>query len=255
MTDNTMREFYFKDTERNVAYQGVVPNNDTNCPPFEYYRLLYAEMMYKNLAWVLSVKCPNHVPEQYVRKYALGKTDELIAKALSKSHPNSVIHQLLSDDSLSKKQQETLLKDAILTGSEILWLNKEAQDLGYLLDVYHEETYPDKFNEKRMPIVFNQKEDGSFDVLGSTDMTEGELRALLEQRKVVQARIYHRNSSWHCFYYTFKGLAGEECGVLGSQPHYHYLSNRSGVSWDTLLKRIKACNMPTSKVHIRIKHD
>ena len=250
-----MREFYFKDKERNVAYQGVVPNNDTNCPPFEYYRLLYAEVMFKNFAWVLSVKCPTHIPEQYVRKYVLGRTDELIAKALLRSQPNPKIHQLLSDDSLSKRQQEMLLKDVTLTGSEILWLNKEAQDLGYLLDVYHEETYPDKFNEKRMPIVFNQKEDGSFDVLGSTDMTEGELRALLEQRKVVQARIYHRNNYWHCFYYTFKGLAGEESGILGSQPHYHYFSDRSRLSWDTLLKRIKECNMPTSKVHIRIKHD
>lgn len=129
---------------------------------------------------------------------------------------------------------------------------KEAQELGYLLDVYHEETYPNKFNEKKKPIVFNQKDDETVEKLGSTDMTDGEMRSLLEQRKVVQARIYHKNGNWHCFYFTFKGLEGEESGIMGSKPHYHYLSDKSGISKEELLKRIKECDMPSSKVHIII---
>lgn len=146
-----------------------------------------------------------------------------------------------------------LRRDISLDAAELLWLNKEAQDLGYLLDVYHEEVCPVKFNEKRKPLLFNQNDDGSIDKVGSTDMTDGEMRALLEQRKVVHARIYHRNSQWHCFYYTYKGLAGEENGVMGSKPHYHYLSDKSGIAMDELLKRIKECDMPSSKVHIIIK--
>lgn len=130
-----MREFYFKDKKTNAAYRGVVPHNDVDCPPFDYFRFLHAEMCFKNFSWMLSVKCPIKMP-------------------------------------------------------------KDAQELGYLLDIYHEETYPEKFNEKKKPVVYSKKDDGTIDALGTTDMTEGELRALLEQRKVVQARIYHKNEHW-----------------------------------------------------------
>ena len=247
-----MREFEFRDIDRNVAYRGVIPCNDLNCPPFEFFRMLHAEIWFKNYTWLLSIKCPVHIPEKYVRRYALEQTDLLISETLSRSTRNVEIFQLLNDDSLSWKQQEKLLRGVTLSGAEFLWLNKDAQELGYLLDIYHEETYPKKFNEIKKPIVFNQKDDGSIETLGSTEMSDGEMRALLEQRKVVQARIYHRESHWHCFYFTFRGLAGEEGGVMGSKPHYHYLSDKCGIPIDDLLKMIKECNMPSSKVHIII---
>ncbi|MDO5447960.1 MAG: hypothetical protein Q4F34_09300, partial [Prevotellaceae bacterium] len=84
------------------------------------------------------------------------------------------------------------------------------------------------------------------------EMSDGEKRALLEQRKVIQARIYHKDDHWHCFYFTFKGLAGLEGGVMGAKPHFHYLSDKSGIIWEELIKRIKDCDMPASKVHIVI---
>ena len=129
----------------------------------------------------------------------------------------------------------------VLTPVDILWLNKNAQELGYLLDIYHEETYPVKFDEKQKPVVFNQNDDKTIETIGKTSMTEGEMRALLEQRKVIQARVYHKDSHWHCFYFTFKGLAGQEKGVMGMQPHYHYISDKSGIEWDDLIDGIKKC--------------
>lgn len=176
----------------------------------------------------------------------------MIADKLANSKPHPAIHQLFFDESLSHKEQIKLLKDVTLTPTDILWLNKEAQDAGFLMDIYHEEKYPEKFDEKKHPLLFQKKEDGSIEKMGSTDMTEGEMRALLEQRKVIQARVYHKESIWHCFYFTFKGLAGEESGITGSKPHYHYLSDKSGVKWDDLVSRIKDCDMPSSKVHIVI---
>ena len=80
----------------------------------------------------------------------------------------------------------------VLTPVDILWLNKDAQELGYLLDICHVETYPVKFDEKQKPVVFNTKDDQSIETISKTDMTAGEMRALLEQRKVIQARVYHK---------------------------------------------------------------
>lgn len=171
---------------------------------------------------------------------------------LLKSIPNPAIHQLITDESLSNKDRNKLLKGVILTATDLLWLNKEAQDAGYLLNIYHEEKWPEKFDEKMPPLLCHKKKDSSMEKLGISDMTEGEMRALLEQRKVIQARVYHKGNLWHCFYFTYKGLAGDESGLMGSKPHYHYLSDKSGIVWDELLKRIKDCDMPSSKVHILI---
>ena len=185
-------------------------------------------------------------------KFMLDETDKMISEQLSKTVASPEIRILLTDDTLSYKEQNKLLKDVTLKAKDLLWLNKDAQDNGYLLNVYHEEKYPSKFDEKKHPFVFNQKPDGTIESIGETTMTEGEMRALLQQRKVDQARVYHKGQTWHCFYFTFKGLAGEESGIMGSKPHYHYLSDKSGITWDDLMKRIKDCDMPTSKVHIVI---
>ena len=247
-----MEEFFFKDKDKNISILGIAPHNNVNCQPFDYFRLGHAQTMVRVFSDVLKVKCPIPIPESMVRKFILDETDKMIAEHLSNTVAKSEIHTILTDDTLSYKEQNKLLKDVTLTVSDLLWLNKEAQDYGYLLDLYHEEKYPSKFDEKKPPSVFNQKPDGSIESIGDTTMTEGEMRALLQQRKVVQARVYHKGQTWHCFHFTFKGLAGEESGIMGSKPHYHYLSDKSGITWDDLMKRIKECDMPTSKVHIII---
>ena len=247
-----MREFYFKDKNTNVAYRGIMPHNDIDCLPFDYYRISFAYNMANQVEDILKIKCPIVIPEHYIKKIILEETDKMIADKLKGSAPKYAIHQLFKNDTLSYKQQNKLLKNITLTSTDFLWLNKEAQDMGYLMDVYHEEKYPIKFDEKKHPVFCYQTEDGAIGKMGETDMTEGEMRALLEQRKVIQARVYHKDNIWHCFYFTFKGLAGEENGLMGTKPHYHYLSDKSGITWNDLMTRIKECDMPTSKVHIFI---
>jgi hypothetical protein len=247
-----MREFFFKDKQTKESYRGIHPKDDVNCLPFDYFRYGHAEVTSRAFQDFLKIKCPIPIPDSLVLEFMLQQTDDLIAEMLKNSTPKPEIHQLLSAETLSYKDQNKLLDGITLGPSDILWLNKEAQEMGYLLDIYHEEKYPIKFNEKQMPVVFHEEKDGTIKQMGTTDMTEGEMRAFLEQRKVIQARIYHKDDIWHCFYFTFKGLSGLERGLMGSQPHYHYLSDKSGISWDELIRRIKTCDMPTSKVHIII---
>lgn len=248
-----MREFFFKDKLKNISFRGIMPSNDVNCPPFDYYRFSCAELSFKTFSERLKAQCPIDIPKDFICNFVLSQVDANINNMLLSAPLKPEIHQLLLDNSLSAKEQERLLKGVVLTPVDILWLNKDAQELSYLLDVYHEETYPVKFDEKQKPYVFNQKEDGSVESIGNTDMSEGEMRALLEQRKVIQARVYHKGSHWHCFYFTYKGLAGQEKGEMGAQSHYHYVSDKSGITWNELIDCIKKCKMPTSKVHIIIK--
>lgn len=243
-----MREFYFKDKKSNVAFRGFQATTDIDCLPFDYFRYGHAYNTANIFQDVLKVKCPISIPDDLVRKFVLRQTDDMIAVKLADSAPNPAIHQLLMDEKLTNKNRNKLLKNLTLTPLDILWLNKEAQEMGYLMDIYHEEKYPEKFDEKKHPMLIRKQKDGTIEKIGETNMTEGEMRALLEQRKVIQARIYHKGSTWHCFYFTYKGLAGEESGIMGSKPHY--LSDKSGIKWDELVRRIKDCDMPSSNVHI-----
>lgn len=248
-----MREYFVKNKQTNTIVRIIKPQDDINWPPFDFFRYSHAELQFQLFNDRLKLTCPYIIPEKMIRTFVIDKVDELIAEKLNETTPKTEIHKLLTDDSLSYKQQNSLLNNVTLNPTDILWLNWEAQDLGYLLDIYHEEKFPEKFEEKQKPAVFIQNEDKSIELMGTTNMTDGEMRALLEQRKVVQARIYHKDNHWHCFYFTYKGLAGEEGGVMGSKPHYHYLSDKSGITWEELLRRIKDCNMPSSKVHILIE--
>ena len=250
-----MREYYFEDKKKQFSIRGVMPGNDFNCPPYDYFRYGYALNMSNVFEDSLRAKCPIKIPEEIIKKFTLNKVDEYISGILSKTTRNDNLLKLLSADNLSYKEQNVLLKNQVLSASDLLWFNKDALDLGYVLDVYHQEKYPAKFQEKKSPICFHEKENGEIETIGKTDMTDGEMRALLEQRKVVQARVYHKNEHWHCFYFTLKGLAGLESGILGAKPHYHYLSDKSVISREELNKRISECNMPSSKVHIIINRN
>lgn len=248
-----MREFYFKDKKTNIAFWGAVPSNDVNCAPFDYFRFFHAELWYRELSRELKLKCPKESLEHIMRQFVLKQVDKLCEQLLSSTSLKPEIHMLLADETLSYKEQNKLLKGLTLKPADILWINKDAQDLGYLLDIFHEETYPVKFHEKKRPVVYSKNEDGSIDTIGPTEMSEGEMKALLAERKVVQARLYHKGEHWHCFYFTFKGVAGKETGEMGAKPHHHYLSDKSGITWETLMQRIKECDMPTSKVHIIVE--
>ena len=246
-----MRKFYFEDKEKRSAYLGIMPSNEVNLLPFQHYRCGLAESFYMILSQLKSDS--EWIPENVMRQTALGQTDRYISKLLLKAKRKPEIQKLLVDDSLSYKEQNKLLNGLTLTPEDIVLLNLDAQVLGFLLDIYQKEKLPMNCCDKHCPSVLHKKEDGSIDTIGQTDMSEGELRALMEQRKVVQARIYHKGGHWHCFYFTFKGMAGEERGEFGSKPHYHYLSDKSGLTMGTLLKRISDCDMPSSRVHIIIE--
>lgn len=250
-----MKEIFVEDKKSKIAYRGIVSDNDFNVPPFDYFRYSFA----LNLANVMrdNIRYQGRTLPQdsLLNNYALFRTDSLLSNMLSNSCPNKAIHELFTNEFLSYRQQVKLLKNCHLSASDNLWMNKEAQDLGYLLDIYTKQLYPDKFNEKEKPVLFVNNNDGLVDTFGNTNMTNGEMKYLLEQRKVVQARIYKKGDIWHCFYFTNKGLAGKESGNMGSCPHYHYLSSLSGISLEELKMRIKKCDMPSSKIHIVVDRE
>ena len=101
-------------------------------------------------------------------------------------------------------------------------------------------------------MVFREEDNGEMEKIGETNMSDGELKAMLRQRRVQTIRVYHKDDVWHCFYGTYKGINGEESGP----PHMHYISDKWGISREELNKRIQANDMPSSgTVHISFKRN
>lgn len=250
-----MQRFYFEDKERHHAFMGIQAHDDTNCPPFDYYVFTHAVARESMYTAILKGKGrPELADEAIVRKLALRDAKEFFEEMLHKTLPDFRLQQILTHTEWTKKQQMKLWRGFELRTRDLLWFNWLAQKAGYLLDVRVIETHPKVFDEKKLPRVFRETEDGSIDKIGDTDMKEGEMRALLQQRKVQNVRIYHKGDVWHCFYGTMRGLNGQEQGAIGSHPHYHYISDKWGIKLEDLLQRMQANDMPSS-IHILFKRD
>lgn len=249
-----MYRFYFENKKNHYAFSGISPHKDNDWPPLDYFIYLHATSIAELWMGIDRRFGMNLLDSLYYNK-ALKSTIEETEKILSSTLPPFKFQQILAHEELTKKQQENLWRNTIVSSSDILWFNYLAQCAGFLVDVDRVEYHPEKFNLRQVPKCYSQKEDQSIEAVGNTNMSDGELRALLVERKAIQTRIYHKGDSWHCFYYTYRGLSGNEAGENGGRPHYHYISNKWGYSLDTIKSCIDIGQMPPSKVHVFIKKD
>lgn len=246
-----MREFYFEDKLRNSIVMGVCPHDDLNWKPLDYY--IYGNALARGNLYnrVIDLKGrPEWADKKLINQVALKETREVIEDMLRHSLPDFRLQQLLAHTEWKKAQQVQLWKGIVLRPIDFLWFNWLAQQMGYLLDVYHVETIPSVYEKKKSPMVFREEDKGEVEKIGETNMSDGEMKAILRQRRVQTVRVYHKDDVWHCLYGTYKGINGEESGP----PHFHYISNRFGFSREELNMLIQANDMPSSgTVHIPFK--
>lgn len=246
-----MREFYFEDKVNHYFITGIQPHDDVNCPPCDYFMYSHATAIARNYIQIAEHTGElEQLGEDFFYQLALTKVKIQMDNIMRTTYPNAKFQQILANVELNKDMQVSLWKGVSLSGSDLFWWNWLAQGIGYLLDIYHIETAPMIYKEKHKPMMFYERQDGRMEMMGDTDMSEGQMRAYLNQRKVVQTRIYHQGNIWHCLYHTAKGLDGREGN---KPPHYHYLSDKWGITREELQLRIRANNMPSSKVHIWLK--
>lgn len=138
--------------------------------------------------------------------------------------PDYLINLLSATD---KAAQLRLLKNATITADQLIAFILKAGELGYTYSKYHEKQLPSGIDATKFPHFFVQEEDGSITTVGRVSASEGQMRQVLEQRKVIAATILDKGEDWHCFFATYRGLAGKE-NYKGGQPHLHYISSKWG---------------------------
>lgn len=142
-------------------------------------------------------------------------------------------------ETTKKREQKKLLRGLRMNSNILLSFLLMAGDKGYKLSQYVSEHQTDAVDEKKMPLAYGQKNDGTIEKFGKTELTDGQLKQALEQRSVKVAKILEKGDEWHCFFLTYNSIRGKENWQNG-QPHFHYISNLFGIEKKDVIEQIKS---------------
>lgn len=165
---------------------------------------------------------------------------------------NTEIHQNFIEllNTTRKKDQIRLLKGMTLNPDELMSLIfKSYHEFGYLYSKYHFKNLPNGFEEKILPKIFRLDDNDNIIKIGDTDLTDGELKHIIENRKVIVSHFFEKQDVWHCFFSTYKSMGGKE-NWKGGQPHFHYISSGFGISKDDFIESMRTGNYKSTSIHI-----
>lgn len=150
-----------------------------------------------------------------------------------------------------KKDQEKLLKGLSITKDEMLNLFCIAyKDYGFLYSFYTFEVIPNGYENKELPKIANYS-NGNISKIGKTNLTDGEIKQLIENRAVITAHFIEKDEVWHCFLFTDKSMKGQEKWERG-QAHLHYVSSSYNFSKEQILEELKNGEHKSLSIHIPI---
>ena len=167
---------------------------------------------------------------------------------LSLKFPENYFDFLLSE---KRKHQNKILESFPLDSNSLHAIFYKAWlEFGFAFSNYFYQKNPKQFAEKKYPELFYLNEDDSIDVIGDTNLTDGQMKSILTQRTNVVAKFLDNGRHWHCFLYTWNAINGKE---IGNMPHIHYISSAFGrnITREGVLNELKngKYNLPTM-IHI-----
>jgi len=152
--------------------------------------------------------------------------------------------------STSKDEQIRLLRSQTLTVEQLIALSFKAGDEGFTYSQYLRRSWPKNIKKEQLPKLAYQLQDGNVRVFGDTSLKNGEVKQTMNQRKAITSFFFDRGNEWHCIFGTYRSIYQGEKSHKGGQAHFHYLSDKFGVSRELVLERFSEGNYTTSPVHI-----
>lgn len=209
--------------------------------PIEHYSTAFIASnfaMMKDLVLHKKPPFPLEVVEKTLMKQSVKDWEEKLNETLKTEIPENFIAVLKSD---SKKEQVRLLKEQSITPEQLLaFIFKAHTDFGFSFSQYRAEHNHKGLDESKMPSVAGI-ENGKVHKIGNTTLTDGQLKQAIEQRKVIVSKFLDKGSEWHCLFLTYDSLKGKESWKNG-QPHYHYISDKFGISREKVFEQLKSNN-------------
>lgn len=240
--------FKFSDGSFVDAY---IENNIDNVIPLEYLRREFIIMKMHDLKSHFHSNYPDYaklIPNRFYLKKAneswCNNYDEIYNTKLSKNFISLLF-------SKSKREQEKLLKNEKLTTYGLTTLAIHAyKELGFTYGSFHFETISNSLSQEKLPdFIYDDTSNNTVKTIGATSLSEGKQKNIVRQRKIIVAKFLNNTETgeWHCFFSTYRGIYGLE---EGHGPHYHYISDKWGISKEQLLEGMSKGRYPATKTHI-----
>lgn len=152
-----------------------------------------------------------------------------------------------------KKDQISLLKGFSTTVFDLFRFFIEANNkYNYLFSFKKGSIIPKDLSNRKLPILIHYKDDNTIISKGETELTEGEEKRLIEQRKIIIAYILENENNWMSFFGTYNSIYGKET-YQNNYPHIHFISNLWGITKEDFIQSIKSGNYRETSVHILLE--
>lgn len=220
--------------------------------PVEYYKNVELNKRVITYRDILQMKDPflaqKLSPDFYVR-YAKEEIEK--EKFWETKEQTEIPENLLTLlETTKKKDQISLLKGLSINPDQLIALIfKSFKEHGYLYSRYRFENLPKDLADKRKPKIADISKEDAIKIIGDTDLTEGQVKKMINERKVIIAHFLDRSEEWHCFFITYNSIDGKENHKDG-QPHFHYISSAFGITRDDFIKSMESGNYKSTSVHI-----
>ncbi len=217
--------------------------------PIEYYKTFEVEKRAIVLRDLLYAKS-SLLTSQLDYDFFIKKAEETLV-GFFEGFEKAEVHQNFLEllQTTRKKDQVRLLKGMAISPDQLIsFIFKSYSEYGFLYSKYLFENLPRGFEEKKFPTLFHIKEDGTIKKVGETDLSDGELKRIIEQRTVIVSHFFELDDLWHCFFVTYNSLSGKENHKDG-QPHFHYMSSGFGISKEDFIESMRTGNYRATCVH------
>lgn len=234
-----MKTFEYKDpTVQNGKYIVFEIGDCEFVNPTEYYRKAYIQKQIK-MYWTVSpalkkefaknnLELSDHEMQKLFEKRAIYDWEKFYSEK-STTKINSIFLNLLKAD--KKAEQEKLLKGQTLSTYELFALIIHAyNNLKLTFSQYTFHHSQKGIDQIELTDFTHLKEDGTILTSRKTKLSDGQLKQAIEHRVVMIAKFIGDDNYWHCFFTNYKSLKGKEIAYKGGQPHFHYISDKWGLT-------------------------
>jgi len=192
--------------------------------------------MLRDIFYFKKLPIPMESIEKFIQREALKDWNEKLKEIKNTQVPNNLILLLQAK---SKGEQIKLINGLAIDPDQLIaFIFKAWTDFGFSFSQYTSEHQHKGLDTSEMPKLVEIK-DGKVKKVGSTSLTDGQLKQAVEHRKVIISKFIDKDDSWHCLFLTFDSIKGKE-SWKGGQPHYHYISDKFGIHREKVVDQLKS---------------
>lgn len=195
--------------------------------------------MERDIIRLKGLEFPEDLLTKELIKRAIKSWDKQYTQIMSQNVPEE-LYELLKNP--KKKKQEKLVKNLNLDTYQLMKFIFEAHNnYGYTYSQYVSEHLHKGLNKADLPHIIYLEDDDTVSKIGPTELTDGQLRQVVEHRRRTVAKFLDNGQNWHCFFLTLDSINGKE-NYKNGQPHMHYISNKWTIERQFVVKQLKSKN-------------